>query len=305
MLTQLPLIRKSYLSENAYNNHIQSKKHLELEQKAGEEEEAAADLEEEAEGEDQTMTDVDSQKIILDSINASNNKPKKTLDPQLDCLFCHQHNQDPDANLSHMSKSHGFFLPDIEYLKDRQGLVAYLFEKINTEKLCLYCNGRGKEWHTSSAARAHMMDRGHCKMAYDESEDPEQFLKFYDFGTNSLEEGMDLDVKDEAEDQLVLDNGMKLGHRKFLRYYKRNQTRKTLVPAESTEANKEAQQGEPLETLRRKERRHLTITDGKEQELKKTADGIKEASKSQDFSRQLAFKQNNNQTLRVRVQNPK
>jgi hypothetical protein len=49
----------------------------------------------------------------------------------------------------------------------------------------------------------------------------------------------------------------------------------------------------------------LTITDGKEQEIKRTADGIKEATMSKEFSRQVAFKQNNNQTLRARVQNPK
>jgi pre-60S factor REI1 len=295
------LCRKSYLSENAYNNHIQSKKHLEWEQKADEEEEAQAETEanQVEQEEDETMTNADTQKAILDSLST-----KKTLDSQLDCLFCHQHNSSLDSNLSHMSKSHGFFLPDIEYLKDRQGLVNYLFEKINTEKLCLYCNGRGKEWQTSKAARAHMTDRGHCKMAYDESEDPEQLLKFYDFGTGRDDMDIDETAKEEEErDELVLDNGLKLGHRKFLKYYKRNTARKTLAPAE--EAAEEAVKDQEPETLRRKERRHLTITDGKEQEIKKTADGIKEASISKDFSRQLAFKQNNNQTLRARVQNPK
>lgn len=262
--------RKTYNSENAFNNHIQSKKHLELEQLADEEEE-------------EDMSKVTS-KVSLE--------PTRALNPQLNCLFCLQKGEDLDTNLIHMSKFHGFFLPDIEYLKDREGLINYVFSKVNDEKVCLYCNGRGKEWHTASAARSHMVDRGHCKMAYDESEDPEQLLKYYDFGAE--EEAMDIDGKDE----LVLESGAKLGHRKFLKYYKRNAARKTLLPEPAEE------QVEQPETLRRKERRHLAITDGQEQDLKNTADGIKEATKSKEFSRNVAFKKNTNQTLRARIQNP-
>lgn len=220
---------------------------------------------------------------------------KRVSDPQSDCLFCLQKNGDLESNLAHMSKFHGFFLPDIEYLKDREGLINYLFSKINEDNMCLYCNGRGKEWQSASAARSHMLDRGHCKMAYDESEEPEQLLKYYDFGSEEGQEVMDVDGK---EDELVLESGAKLGHRKFLKYYKRHATRKTLLPEMVEEV-------EQPETLRRKERRHLAITDGQEQELKSTADGIKEAEKSKEFSRNVAFKKNNNQTLRARIQNPK
>lgn len=269
----LTFCRKTYNSENAFNNHIQSKKHLELEQLADEEEE-------------------DTTEVMVEDTGELDQAPARVLDPQLDCLFCLQKSNDLDSNLTHMSKYHGFFLPDIEYLKDREGLINYLFSKINDNKVCLYCNGRGKEWHTASAARSHMVDRGHCKMAYDESEDPEQLLKYYDFGAE--EEAMDIDGKDE----LVLESGAKLGHRKFLKYYKRNAARKTLLPEPAVE------QVEQPETLRRKERRHLAITDGQEQELKSTAEGIKEAAKSKEFSRNVAFKKNINQTLRARIQNP-
>lgn len=75
-----------------------------------------------------------------------------------------------------------------------------------------------------------------------------------------------------------------------------------MLASESEEAQQ--QQPDQPETLRRKERRHLTITDGKEQEIQRTAEGIKETAKKQDFARQLAFKQNNNQLLRSRTQNP-
>ncbi|KAL9537167.1 hypothetical protein MBANPS3_012020 [Mucor bainieri] len=285
LIYECPLCKKSYYSENGYNNHIQSKKHLELEQKADEEEENRG---------------VSEDTVMADD-TASPTRQTKPVDPLTDCLFCNQINQDIDTNLQHMSKAHGFFLPDIEYLKDSQGLIKYLSNKIQQEKLCLYCNGRGKEWQSAAAARAHMLDRGHCKMAYDESEDPEQLLKFYDFGIEDEAEPMDVDEDKPNSNELVLENGVKLGHRKFLKYYKRNQARKTLV-SEADEAQQQ-QQDQP-ETLRRKERRHLAITDGKEQELQRTAEGIKETAKKQDFARQLAFKQNNNQLLRARIQNP-
>ncbi|CAO3655425.1 unnamed protein product [Mucor hiemalis] len=229
----------------------------------------------------------------------------RILDPKLDCLFCAHNSMDVDTNLEHMSNSHGFFLPDIEYLEDREGLLGYLSTKINDDKLCLFCNGRGKEWHSVAAARAHMIDRGHCKMAYDESEDPEQLLKYYNFGVEE-ETSMDVDSDTIHQDhELVLENGAKLGHRKFMKYYKRHAARKPLSAPVSEEAQRllEHQQQEP-ESLRRKEKRHLTITDGKEKDLKRTADGIKEATIAKEFSRNLSLKQNVNQTLRFRTQNP-
>jgi pre-60S factor REI1 len=292
LIYECPLCKKSYNSENGYNNHVQSKKHLELEQKAEEEEE-----EEKEESTDKPRNN-DQDVVMADESTFS--RQTKIVDPLTDCLFCKQSSKEIDVNLEHMSKAHGFFLPDIEYLKDREGLIRYLSNKIQNQKLCLYCNGRGKEWHSAAAARAHMLDRGHCKMAYDETEDPEQLLEFYDFGNEGVEP-MDIDEDKVNQNELVLESGVKLGHRKFLKYYRRNQARKVLA-SESEEAQQ--QQSDQPETLRRKERRHLTITDGKEQEIQRTAEGIKETAKKQDFARQLAFKQNNNQLLRSRIQNP-
>jgi pre-60S factor REI1 len=177
---------------------------LELEQKADDDEE---------EGE-----------IAIESTQDNTSKKAKDTEPLLDCLFCSHFSLDIDTNLTHMSKSHGFFLPDIEYLKDREGLVRYLSHRIHNDKMCLYCNGRGKEWQSAAAARAHMLDRGHCKMAYDESEDPEQLLKYYDF---DIEELMDVDTAEKLNgNELVLQSGIKLGHRKFLKDYKKNHLRK-------------------------------------------------------------------------------
>ena len=60
------------------------------------------------------------------------------------CLFCSKKSKDIDSNLAHMLKDHGFFVPDIEYLIDIDGLLKYLGAKISLGHICLYCNGRGK-----------------------------------------------------------------------------------------------------------------------------------------------------------------
>lgn len=44
-----------------------------------------------------------------------------------------------------------FFIPDVEYLKDPQGLVAYVEEKVKLGHICPYCNGKGKTFHTYRA----------------------------------------------------------------------------------------------------------------------------------------------------------
>lgn len=53
-------------------------------------------------------------------------------------------------------------------------------------------------------------------MAYDETEDPEELLQFYDFGP--LEEEAERMTMNGTE--LVLDNGMRLGHRHHLKLFK-------------------------------------------------------------------------------------
>ena len=65
-------------------------------------------------------------------------------------------------------------------------------------------------------------------MAYDESEDPEELLKFYDF------EPLGDEVMTHTDDRndLILESGTKLGNRQFMKYYKQR-TRKPLSAPES------------------------------------------------------------------------
>lgn len=133
--------RKSYYSENAFNNHVQSRKHREMEQMEDDDEQSMMSVEEK-----------------IAQVQAIREQPRGE-DASVECLFCPQIYGDFDANLAHMTRDHGFFLPDTEYLADPPGLIRYLSTKIRDEHLCLYCNGRGKAWKSLDAVRAHMVRR--------------------------------------------------------------------------------------------------------------------------------------------------
>lgn len=60
------------------------------------------------------------------------------------------------------------------------------------------------------------MDKGHCKMAYDDSEDPAELLHFYDF--EPLQEAAHTTVS--SSNELVLQSGHRLGHRHDLKFFK-------------------------------------------------------------------------------------
>ena len=66
-----------------------------------------------------------------------------------------------------MSSEHSFFIPDAEYLVDPTGLITYLGEKLAVGNACVYCNRKGRTFRTLDTMRKHMVDKSHCKIAYD------------------------------------------------------------------------------------------------------------------------------------------
>jgi pre-60S factor REI1 len=80
-----------------------------------------------------------------------------------------------------MSMAHSFFIPDAEYLIDISGLISYLGEKIAVGNICIFCNGKSREFRTLEAARKHMVDKSHCKIAYDSPDDRLEISDYYDF----------------------------------------------------------------------------------------------------------------------------
>ncbi len=97
--------------------------------------------------------------------------------------------------VKHMSEVHSFFIPDVEYLVDLEGLLQYLGEKISIGNICLFCNG--KSFNSMESVQQHMVwkkktplflfatdsnkrDQAHCKLPYEEK-DEDEYLDFYDF----------------------------------------------------------------------------------------------------------------------------
>lgn len=124
------------------------------------------------------------------------------------CLFCSQESPSLENNLTHMSLAHSFFIPDADYLIDIPGLITYLGEKIAVGNVCIFCNGKGREFRTLGAVRKHMVDKSHCKIAYDSPDERLEISDYYDF-TSSYPEAQlqttrkpkqDIEDKEEWED---------------------------------------------------------------------------------------------------------
>ncbi|KAG2216988.1 hypothetical protein INT45_007673 [Circinella minor] len=326
LIYECAVCRKSYYSENGYHNHMQSKKHREMEikseilgtcnypsnnnnnnnygqQQQQQQQQLAPLFSDQSDLSDLSDLEEDHKMAKKSYLLHNNNDPLRL------CLFCSFPSNDFDENVLHMVKYHGFFLPDEEYLQDRKGLITYLADKIDHEHLCLYCNGRGKEWKTAQAARAHMLDKGHCKMAYDDSEDPEDLLTYYNF--EPLQEITPATTTSD-ETELVLENGLRMGHRQNVRFFRQRLRKNREEDDETVSATKRLEEAEAYareQGLTRKERRHLlAVTDGRkgaaQHDKINSFEGIKEAAVRRDFRYDLGVKNNLNTTLRIRNQVP-
>lgn len=118
------------------------------------------------------------------------------------CLFCNHLSANVDANVLHMSKQHGMFIPEREYLDDLEGLLKYLQQKIYYFQECLYC---GQMKHTVSGVQTHMRDRGHCMIPYGTEDEMLDIGDFYDFRATYSDGDDDEDMEDQQ------DGGVKLG----------------------------------------------------------------------------------------------
>lgn len=43
-----------------------------------------------------------------------------------ECLFCRKISKSLVSNVKHMTAEHNFYIPDVDYLVDMEGLVTYL-----------------------------------------------------------------------------------------------------------------------------------------------------------------------------------
>ncbi|WFD23529.1 pre-60S factor rei1 [Malassezia equina] len=256
---------KSFASQNAYRDHMQSRKHREMVQKQAKmgpsapKNDALSDVqamrralpdkqEDEDEEEDENL---DEEARMERAIQRKLAKARR-IDPATECMFCSESQASLEASVQHMQHAHGFFVPERKYLTDLNGLLRYLADKVSVGNVCLWCNGRGRGFHDVGAVQKHMMDKSHCKVAYDTQEDQLELSDFYDFRSSYAdytkkddwedvsddtsddgdqgavwEEASDDDIPEnngirygDSELELVLPSGARLGHRSLQRYYR-------------------------------------------------------------------------------------
>ena len=239
------LCNKTFSSENAYSNHLSSKKHKDVEaNKAKKQESLITESQfsnnfkrKDSKETDPQNTESENAESLShngdDDDDEDDDIEEDTLEVT-DCLFCPHHSVSLEENLKHMTRSHSFFIPDLEYVVDLKGLVTYLCEKVGMGNMCLYCNDKGKSFFSLEAVQSHMVDKGHTKMNY-EGDAVLEYADFYDFSSSypdyNPDEGIEGDeiqgrdstlAVNEQTLELCLPSGAKIGHRNMRHIYKQN-----------------------------------------------------------------------------------
>ncbi|KAF3905246.1 hypothetical protein ABW21_db0204128 [Orbilia brochopaga] len=202
---------RTYYSQNAYNNHLNSQKHKHrlaaLSKSLGDGTESVMssafsmdDTETNDDRNEPDAVDDDEANRELASLthnmklSSSTSTPTTTTAttntttklesnelpslPITECLFCGLTSPTLQQNLEHMSKLHGLFIPEQRYLVNLEGLVRYLGQKVLVGHTCLYCN---KAKGGLDGIRTHMRDKGHCMIAFETEDEMLEIGEFYDF----------------------------------------------------------------------------------------------------------------------------
>ena len=125
--------------------------------------------------------------------------------------------------VSYMEKEFGFFIPDRDCLIDLDGMLVYLGEKVKMGGFCLYCQ---KQLKAGKSAQAHMISKSHCKIAYEEDVDMDEFEDFYDYTKNNQDEldedgnPIDKSATVLSTGELLMPSGKIIGHKALRIYYK-------------------------------------------------------------------------------------
>ena len=239
------LCNKTFSSENAFSNHLSSKKHKDVEaNKAKKQESLITESQfsnnfkrkdsKETDPENTESENAESLSHNRDDDDDEDDDIEEDTLEVTDCLFCPHHSVSLEENLKHMTRSHSFFIPDLEYVVDLKGLVTYLCEKVGMGNMCLYCNDKGKSFFSLEAVQSHMVDKGHTKMNY-EGDAVLEYADFYDFSSSYPDynpdkenEGDEIQGREstlavnEQTLELCLPSGAKIGHRNMRHIYKQN-----------------------------------------------------------------------------------
>lgn len=144
-----------------------------------------------------------------DDRSASDSEEEEDFTPR-QCLFCTLESPSLEANLTHMSHAHSFFIPNAEDLIDVESLLSYLFAIISVFHECLFC---GRLKNSTFGVRDHMRGKGHCKLNFEEDE---ELRYFYEDANKGADEGEEIPLPIE-EDELHLPSGKILTRRSHAR----------------------------------------------------------------------------------------
>eukprot|EP00966_Prymnesium_polylepis_P009148 210787-Prymnesium_polylepis.2 len=75
-------------------------------------------------------------------------------------LFSRHRSASMHANLEYMAKTHGFYIPYLDYCTDVGALLGYLLEKVYVGNVALMTD---KQLHSVEAVQAHMKDKNQCR----------------------------------------------------------------------------------------------------------------------------------------------
>lgn len=212
--------RKTYYSEHAYQNHIGSKAHRQREAASlrGEtlsvngsttsKTESSEPRDPEAEAEFEKVVAGMKDTSIHPPIPARPSAPSPDAEPKREhpmspekpitstplsrCFFCNYDSPTWKLSVTHMTKIHGLFLPEQNYLVDLEGLLQYLQAKILQNFECLWCH---KLKSTADGVQTHMRDKGHCRIAFESEEEMIEVGQFYDFSSTYSDGEQDSDTE--------------------------------------------------------------------------------------------------------------
>lgn len=226
---------KKFSSEKALENHVKSRRHLERVRISEERTEAevstigGTDEEEMAELSGGMVEDDDAVQMELERRLAESKGLEVT-----ECLFDESEHKSLEENMKYIAKRYGFFVPYVERLKDLEGLMKYLGQKVGVGYACVECD---RAFGGVVATRKHMRDKSHCKMTGDDDEWMEEYGEFYEFEEEAEgweevgdAEGAMVDMGGEVmptetvgdEEVGLAVNGKVLGHRSLRRYYEQS-----------------------------------------------------------------------------------
>ncbi|KAF9191572.1 hypothetical protein BGZ51_007135 [Haplosporangium sp. Z 767] len=179
---------KKYLSFQAYDNHLNSKKHKQIAVAYAKKQENRPTQEDTA---SPSATEVAATTTTSETTTTTAKEPAEQREPsETVCLFCSHEASDAKSNYAHMRSVHGFFLPSFERLIDLPGMLSYLAEKVVQDYDCLWCTPSvfsqnldpdqelNAGFATLASVRRHMIDKGHCKLAMDRGAERE-YADFY------------------------------------------------------------------------------------------------------------------------------